>query len=80
MRTISLKLPDELLAELDTAAKGRRTTRSSLVRQSLEKALRRPASRGPRSCYDLAHDLAGSIKGLPKDLFNNPKYVEGFGQ
>ena len=32
------------------------------------------------SCYDLARDLAGTVKGLPKDLADNPKYMEGFGQ
>ena len=35
---------------------------------------------GPASCYDLARDLAGAIKGLPEDLADNPKYMEGFGR
>jgi hypothetical protein len=30
--------------------------------------------------YDLARDLAGSVKGLPRDLATNPKYLEGFGR
>ena len=30
--------------------------------------------------YDLARDLAGSLKGLPRDLAHNPKYMEGFGE
>src|ERR1035437_5856891 len=55
MRTISVKLPDDLLAELAREAKARRVTKSSLVRESLE-------------------------KGLPKDLADNPKFMEGFGQ
>jgi predicted DNA-binding protein len=80
MRTISLKLPDDLLAHLDSEAKARRVTKSSLVRESLEKALHKPSSSRAVSCYDLARDLAGSLKGLPKDLAENPKYMEGFGQ
>jgi predicted DNA-binding protein len=80
MQTISLKLPDELLAELESAAKARRVTRSWLVRESLETALRKRPPSGDVSCYDLARDLAGSVKGLPKDLADNPKYMEGFGQ
>jgi hypothetical protein len=80
MRTISLKVPDELLAELDRAAKARRVTKSSLVRQCLEKTLRQPADTGEVSCYDLARDLAGSVRGLPKDLAHNPKYIKGFGE
>jgi hypothetical protein len=53
MRTISVKLPDELHAQ---------------------------PSAGAPSCYDLSRDLAGKIKGLPKDLADNPKYMDGFGQ
>lgn len=80
MRTISLKLPDDLLAQLESEAKTRRVTKSWLVRESLEKALRGRPAAGPVSCYDLARDLAGSITGLPKDLADDPKYMEGFGQ
>lgn len=80
MRTISLKLPDALLAQLNRQAKARRVTKSTLVRESLEKALHQEPEAGAVSCYDLARDLAGSIKGLPKDLAENPKYMEGFGQ
>ena len=80
MQTISLKLPDNLLAQLDDEAKARHVTKSHLVRESLEKALRKPSAAGAASCYDLARDLAGSVKGLPKDLADNPKYMEGFGR
>jgi len=80
MQTISLRLPDELLAQLDTESKARRITKSRLVRESLERALRKETSAAAVSCYDLAHDLAGAVKGLPEDLVDNPKYMEGFGQ
>ena len=80
MRTISVKLPDELLAELARQAKARRVTKSWLVRKSLEKGLHEQPPAGAVSCYDLARDLAGTVKGLPKDLADNPKYMEGFGQ
>jgi len=79
MRTISLKLPDDLLADLEREAKARRLTKSVLVRQSLETALRRRPRRAA-SCYDLARDLAGSVKGLPPDLAHNPRYMDGFGE
>ena len=80
MRTISLKLPDDLLDQLEREAKARRVTKSLLVRESLEKAMRARGSEGEASCYDLAQDLAGSIKGLPKDLADNPKYMDDFGR
>ena len=75
MRTISLRLPDILLAVLDRQARARRMTRSALVRESLEKTLHEQAD--SPSCYDLARDLAGAIKGLPADLAENPKYMDG---
>ena len=80
MRTISLKLPDDLLLQLDSAAKARRLTKSSLIRESLEKTLRPPSPAAAVSCYDLARDLAGTVKGLPADLADNPEYMEGFGE
>jgi hypothetical protein len=80
MQAISLKLPDDLLAHLNREAKARGVTKSEVVRESLEKELRKRPSGGAVSCYDLARDLAGSLKGLPKDLATNPKYMEGFGE
>ena len=80
MRRISLKLPDDLLAQLAKTAKARRMTRSSLVREILQNALHEQPPAGAVSCYELARDLAGAVKGLPKDLAHNPKHMEGFGQ
>ena len=80
MRTISVKLPDELLAQLSREAKAKRVTKSSIVRESLVKGLHEEPSTTAGSCYDLARDLAGMVKGLPKDLAHNPKYMDGFGQ
>jgi predicted transcriptional regulator len=68
MNSISIKVPDHLLKMLEKEARARRTTKSSLVREYLEKALTAPPARGEATCYDLARDLAGSIKGLPRDL------------
>jgi len=79
MRTVSLKLPESLLTSLDTEARARGVSKSALMRESLEKELRRKSLRG-KSCYDLSHDLIGSIEGLPADLATNPDYMEGFGR
>jgi len=80
MRTISLKLPDDLLAQLDREAKSRRMTKSSLVRESLAKGFSKGSTAGAPSCYDVARDLAGSVRGLPEDLAVNPEYMEGLGR
>ena len=80
MQTISLKLPDDLLKQLEKASKVRRMTKSALVRKSLEKFLEEPSGADGPSCYDLAKDLIGSIKGLPRDIATNPKYMKDFGK
>ena len=80
MNTISLKLPDRLLELLEKESRTRRTTKSSLVRECLERTLSARTPDGEASCYDLARDLAGSVKGLPRDLATNPKYLEGLGR
>ena len=75
-----MKLPEELLTQLARVAKAKRVTKSSLVRESLEKRLNEQPPAGTVSCYNLARDFAGTVKGLPKDLAENPKYMERFGQ
>ncbi len=57
-----------------------RVTKSFLVREGLEKVLGEQPETGAISCFDLARDLAGSVKGLPRDLARNPKYMDGFGK
>ena len=80
VNTISLKLPDRLLELLEAESRARRTTKSALVRECLEKALIAPSAGGKATCYDLARDLAGSVKGLPRDLATNPKHMDSFGR
>jgi len=72
--------PDRMYYAIGMRARTRRVTKSLLVRESLEKELHKPPRAGAISCYDLADDLAGTVKGLPKDLAENPKYMERFGR
>jgi predicted transcriptional regulator len=80
MQTISVKLPDDLSAQLANKARTMRVTKSFLVREGLEKVLGEQPVTGAVSCFDLARDLAGIAKGLPRDLARNPKYMHGFGE
>lgn len=79
MVTISLKLPEHLLEILENESRARGASKSSIVRECLEKSLNSDKTSRKSSCYDLARDLAGSIKSLPRDLATNPKYLDGFG-
>ena len=91
MTTISLKLPERLLARLERASRARRTTKSSVVRACLEKEL--PEQPPPvdlpelppgESFYDKALPILKRAwarnRKLPRDLATNPKYMEGFGE
>ena len=80
MDTISLKVPSSLLARLKKESRRRRTSKSSLMREALERELSGPDAGARLTCYDLSADLAGSIAGLPKDLATNPKYLKDFGR
>ncbi len=91
MSTISLKLPDRLLELLKKESKARRTTKSSLVRECLEKQLpaKPPVAKLKKlppgeSFYDQALPIlkkAWARNGrLPRDLATNPKYMKGFGE
>ena len=47
---------------------------------SLVKAPHEQPSPGIETCYGVARDLAGTLKGLPEDLAEDPKHMEGLGK
>jgi len=79
MTTISLRVPDILDSRLTEEAQRRRTSKSAVVRECVEKMLLAPRKDRAASCLDLAGDLAGCLSG-PRDIATNPKYLEDFGQ
>ncbi|MEK7674662.1 MAG: CopG family transcriptional regulator [Verrucomicrobiota bacterium] len=91
MTTISLKLPEHLLTRLEKESRARRSTKSSLVRECLEKQLPDKAALADlpklppgESVYDHALPIlkrAWARRGRgTHDLATNPKYLEGFGK
>ena len=78
MKTISLKLPDEIDARLEARAKAIRKTKSELTREALTAFLEGKGSSGV-SCLDLVRDLVGTARG-PGDLASNKKYLRGYGR
>ncbi|HJT76895.1 MAG TPA: ribbon-helix-helix protein, CopG family [Gemmataceae bacterium] len=80
MRTISLKLADDLFRRLERAARERGQSKSEVVRTALEQFLNgKGTAARPLSALELAGDLVGCVEG-PGDLSTNPKYMEGFGE
>ena len=79
MTTISLKVPDTLDSRLAKEAQRRKTSKSAVIRECVEKVLFAPSKDQAASCLDLASDLAGCLEG-PRDIATNPKYLDDFGQ
>jgi hypothetical protein len=78
MKSLSLKLPDQLNAQLEKACQERGAAKSDVVREALE-AYFQSSLGGGVSCGHLAEDLIGSLVG-PADLATNPAHVRGYGQ
>ena len=79
MKTISLKLEEELDARLTAVARRRGEPRSALVREALRVYLDTTGDSAAGSCLELVADLAGCVKG-PRDLSNNAEHLRGYGQ
>jgi metal-responsive CopG/Arc/MetJ family transcriptional regulator len=79
MKTISLKLPDDLDKELTTRAEHKQITKSALIREAIEGYLAQAP--GPRkgSSLELAGDLIGSVEG-PGDLSYNKEHFKDYGR
>jgi len=80
MKSLSVRLPEPLVAEIETESRARKVSKSDVVRDRLRLATPRA---GKRSSLDSIADLVGSVRGLPPDLSARKKHylkVSGFGQ
>lgn len=72
MKTLTVRLPDSLAAEIEAESRRRSVSKSDIVRERLERAPAGAAEPNPAS-YDIA-DLIGSVDGLPADLSARKKH------
>lgn len=79
MKSLSLKLPDDLAQELSAQAQSRGTTKSEVLREALVDFLARAPQPDNGSFLDRAGDLVGRLDG-PGDLSYNKKYLDGYGR
>ena len=79
MKTICIKISEALDLQLQECSRKRRVSKSSLVRDSLEKTLRKELQNPQFSAFDLMKDGFGiAASGCP-DLGSNPRHLKGFG-
>ncbi len=79
MKTLTVKVPEELDAKLTRIAARRGASRSALIRTALEELATTDEALQPLSCLDLAKDLLGQTEG-PTDLSYNKKHLKGYGR
>ena len=81
MKTLTVRLPEALVAEIEDESRGRKLSKSDVVRERLSVAPGR-ARRRPATVHAIA-DLVGSVEGLPPDLTARKKVYltrTGYGQ
>jgi Arc/MetJ-type ribon-helix-helix transcriptional regulator len=70
MKTLTVRLPEPLVADIEAESRGRRISKSDVVRERLERA---PRQRRRAASLDAIADLIGSVDGLPTDLTTRKK-------
>lgn len=79
MKTLSLKLPDELDTRLSAIAKRQRSNKSEVVRNALDAYLTKETMPQQGSVLVLAGDLVGVLEG-PGDLSHSDDHLGGYGE
>lgn len=75
MKTFTVKLPDPLFAEIESAARLRKVTKSEIVRERLERF-----KNEKRSLWSRMEDLVIDSDSLPRDLSSNKEHLRNYGK
>jgi hypothetical protein len=73
MKTLTVRLPEALAAEIEAESRDRKISRSDVVRERLERAPRRPR-RTPPSFAAIADVVGSVVDDLPSDLSGRYKH------
>jgi Arc/MetJ-type ribon-helix-helix transcriptional regulator len=71
MKTLTVRLPEALVAEIEAESRQRRRSKSDVVRERLTAG---PSTGRAATAYEAIAHLAGSIDGLPRDLSRRKDY------
>ena len=66
MKTLTVRLPEALVVQLESESRRRNISKSDVVRERLTKTERKRAR--STASLDAIADLVGSVDGLPRDL------------
>jgi Arc/MetJ-type ribon-helix-helix transcriptional regulator len=78
MKALTVRLPDEIVAEIESESVARRMSKSDVVRERLSSQRVKRSTRGFASIAD----LVGSVDGLPEDLSDTKRQLAilGYGR
>ena len=79
MKTLTVKVPEDLDLKLTAVARKIGESKSNLIRTAIENIVTSSSAITANSCLDLAKDLVGSVEG-PTDLSHNKKHFAGYGE
>ena len=78
MKTLTVRLPEALAAQIEAESRRRRVSKSDVVRERLTTTQVR-LRRSPKS-FEAIADVVGSVDGLPRDLSARKKsYLKSTG-
>ncbi len=72
MKTLTVRLPEHLVAQIEAESRRRKVSKSDVVRERLTQA--GGARRRHSTSLDAIADLVGSVDALPPDLSAGKKY------
>jgi hypothetical protein len=78
MKALTVRLPDEIVAEIESESVARRMSKSDVVRERLSSQRVKRSTRG----FPSIADLVGSVDGLPEDLSDTKRQLAilGYGR
>lgn len=71
MKTLTVRLPETLVADIEAEAEFREISKSNVVRERLQRA--KASGRRKSAFLHAIADLIGSVDGLPRDLSTRKK-------
>jgi Arc/MetJ-type ribon-helix-helix transcriptional regulator len=84
VKTLTVRLPEQIVADIEAESRQRNLSKSDVVRERLEVPYQvRGKARKNVNTLDLIADLIGSVRGLPPDLGARKKHylrVTGYGK
>lgn len=78
MKTLTIKVPDTLFAEIVTAANTRKVSKSEIVRERLTRNADPKDTK--QSLWSRMEDLVIESDSLPKDLSSNKAHLKNYGK